>query len=311
MATVNDAALTASNGSGVTAIEGAPLSTTVATFTDANPLASPADFAGTTIDWGDGSLPTPAIVTLSGGTFSVSGTHTYADESHPTSTAYIVDDGSSKANATDAVTVNDAALTAKNGIGVPATEGASVTTTVATFTDANTAAGVADLAGTQINWGDGSLSTATVTLSGGVFNVSGTHAYAEEGPYSATALIIDDGGSTASATDLVTVADAALHATAAEILPTSIRRMSIPQRGWSHSQASPMLIPVGRRVTTRQPWTGGRWTHELSRPKRAFRPAVAPSQSAARATPARSDWRPTQPTVTITDAGSSAAPQPP
>ena len=156
MVTVNDAALIAKNGAGATAIEGAAITTTVATFTDANPAATATDFAGTMINWGDGSGPTAATVTLSGGIFSVTGTHTYADEGGQTATASILDDGGATASASDPVTVNDAALTATNGAGMTATEGTAVTTTVATFTDANPAATTADFAGTTIDWGDGS-----------------------------------------------------------------------------------------------------------------------------------------------------------
>src|SRR5207253_2229035 len=217
-ATIADAALTASNGAGFTATEGNLSATvTVATFTDANPGASAADFAGTTIDWGDGSPATAATVTLSSGTFSVTGTHTYADEGAYTATASVVDDGGATASATDAATVNDAALTASNGTGFTATEGnLSATVTVATFTDANPGASAADFAGTTIDWGDGTAaSTALVVADSGTpgqFDVTGTHTYTEENGYVATAHIADDGGATTSATDAATVNDAALTA---------------------------------------------------------------------------------------------------
>src|SRR5207253_391728 len=213
--TVYDAALTASTGAGLTATEGAPVSPTAATFSAATPGASAADFAGTTIDWGSASPATAATVTLSGGTFSVTGSHIYAEEKGYVATAHIVDDGGATASATDAATVGDAALSATNGAGLTATEGTSTgPVTVATFTDANSFSGAADFAGTSITWGDGSLATAaTVTLSGGTFSVTGTHTYAEEGAYTATASIVDDGGATASATDAATVADASLTAT--------------------------------------------------------------------------------------------------
>src|SRR5207302_721057 len=153
---------------------------TVATFTDANPGASAADFAGTTKTGGEASRATAATVTLSSGTFSVTGTHTYADEGAYTATASVVDDGGATASATDAATVHDAALSATNGAGLTATEGAPASTTVATFTDANPGASTADFAGTTIAWGDGSSSAATVTLSGSIFSVKGAHRYEEE-----------------------------------------------------------------------------------------------------------------------------------
>ena len=57
--------------------------TTSATFTDGNAAAPLSDFANTTIGWGDGttsttgSSPNPVVVSGSGGTFTVTGTHAY------------------------------------------------------------------------------------------------------------------------------------------------------------------------------------------------------------------------------------------
>ena len=57
--------------------------TTSATFTDGNPAAPLSDFVNTTISWGDGTTSTtssatdPVVITGSGGSFTVSGTHAY------------------------------------------------------------------------------------------------------------------------------------------------------------------------------------------------------------------------------------------
>src|SRR5262245_15233307 len=64
-------------GRNLSLIEGASNSVVVATFTDTDP--SPVARYNTSISWGDGTT-TAGTVTLSGGSFSVSGTHTYADE---------------------------------------------------------------------------------------------------------------------------------------------------------------------------------------------------------------------------------------
>src|SRR5207253_6619794 len=161
----------------------------------------------------------------------VTGTHTYTEENGYVATAHIADDGGSTAGATAEATDNDAALTASNGAGFAATErNLSATVTVATFTDANPGASAADFAGTTIDWGDGSPATAaTVTLSSGTFSVTGTHTYADEGAYTATASVVDDGGATASATDAATVHDAALSATnGAGLTPTEGAPASTP-----------------------------------------------------------------------------------
>ena len=63
-ATVADAALTAS-GTPVSATEGNAVTATVATFTDANPLATTADFTAT-ITWGDGTTSDGTITEKNG-----------------------------------------------------------------------------------------------------------------------------------------------------------------------------------------------------------------------------------------------------
>src|SRR5262249_60744873 len=61
-----------------------------------------------------------------------------------------------------------------------------------------------------IYWGDTSSSAGTVSYSGGIYTVSGTHTYGEEGSYSITIDVSDDGGSTTTITGTATVGDAAL-----------------------------------------------------------------------------------------------------
>jgi hypothetical protein len=101
-----------------------------------------------------------------------------------------------------------------NGFAITGTEGAALTgVTVATFSDANPNATVNDFTVT-INWGDTTTSAGTVVVTGNGFAVTGTHTYADEGSYQASVAIIDDGGSTASASTTVTVNDAALTAAA-------------------------------------------------------------------------------------------------
>ena len=97
----------------------------------------------------------------------------------------------------------DAALT-PTALPISATEGAPITATVATFTDANPNAAVGDFTAT-INWGDGHTSTGAVTEENGVFSVAGTHTYAEEGNDPISVTIADVGGSTATATNTATV----------------------------------------------------------------------------------------------------------
>ena len=72
---------------------GVPLvGTGVGSFTDGNPVATTADFTGI-IDWGDGSANSVAFFTNTGpGTFDVSGNHTYAKPGVYTVTTNVFDD---------------------------------------------------------------------------------------------------------------------------------------------------------------------------------------------------------------------------
>jgi hypothetical protein len=197
-------------GASVTATEGHAFSGTVATFTDPDTSATASEYSAA-IDWGDGSTSTGTI-SGSGGSFTVTGGHTYAEEGSFTVKVTItdVDNASNNAPPTSATaTVADAPLTAA-GANVSGVEGVSATATVATFTDADPGGKVSDYTAT-INWGDGHTSAGSVAASGKAFNVTGTHTYVEEGTYKVTVTIKDAGGATTSTTSTAKVADAALH----------------------------------------------------------------------------------------------------
>jgi PKD repeat protein len=209
---IADAALVASAAT-FTGTEGQAVSPTVATFTDANPLATTADFStgggSTTIDWGDGTSSAGTVTQTGTGRFSVSGGHTYADEGSYQVSVHVVDDGGSQATVGVSVRIADAGLTA-TGTTIVGLVNEPLSPTVATFTDANPLATTADFStgggSTTIDWGDGTSSTGTVTQTGtGQFSVSGGHTYAGLGHHVVTVTIVDDGGSVTSATSDVIV----------------------------------------------------------------------------------------------------------
>jgi Bacterial Ig-like domain (group 1) len=192
------------SGTTVSATEGASFSGTVATFSDPDTSATAGEYAAT-IEWGDGSSST-GTVSGSGGSFAVSGEHTYADEGSYTITVTTTDadNSSNSATATSSASVADAALTA-SGVSPAPVSPQSFSGTVANFTDANASSTAADFTAT-IDWGDGSpTSTGTVSGSGGSYGVSGSHTYAGTGYFTIKVHIVDDGGSTADATTQVLI----------------------------------------------------------------------------------------------------------
>ncbi|HSZ36331.1 MAG TPA: hypothetical protein VK773_04495 [Acidimicrobiales bacterium] len=226
------------------AVEGTAWSGQVATFTDTGSI-SPASYFQATINWGDGtssntsnsSSPTTPSATIggSGGSFTVSGTHTYAEETpsgapdQPTVTITdpdLVSYSSAVATVTSgkgSVVVTDAPLAPGTAAPIGPQQTNVPFTTSATFTDGNTAAPTSDFANTTITWGDGTTSTTgsttdpvVVTGSGGSFTVTGTHVYTANTandpggsePSPVTFNIVDIAGSTTTVTaNKVDVAD--------------------------------------------------------------------------------------------------------
>jgi hypothetical protein len=115
------------------------------------------------------------------------------------------------------------------GTNVSATEGALFTGTAATFTDPTTTATAAEYMA-SIKWGDGHTSAGIVSgPTGGLFTVTGSNIFAEEGPYTVTVTItdIDDTTNGATTTSTATVSDAALSASCA-VVSTSAQSFSGP-----------------------------------------------------------------------------------
>jgi PKD repeat protein len=218
MITVTDLPIVVGADKIITGIEGKPLTAQVATFTYANPNAVFADFT-TTINWGDGTSSAGILGQRADGTFTVTGTHTYVEESAPGAPYNITVDiknyGGSVATAKATAVIADAPLSSQ-GTTINAVEGLPATNvTVATFTDSNPLSEIADFTAT-INWGDGTPASAGVihifgmTPAGVTYTVTGTHTYAEEGNFQTQVTISDVGGSQTIAVGQAIVADAPL-----------------------------------------------------------------------------------------------------
>ena len=187
-------------GAAVNSIEGADFSGPVAFMSDADPLATPAEYSAS-IDWGDGTQSAATLVpwAVANGRWAVIGSHAYHEEgSFPLSVSITDFDTpyNSVGFAVQSAQVSDARLSAQ------AQQLFSLnpfTGTVATFSDADPNGIVSDYTAT-IDWGDGVTSEGSVTAFGGGFAVNGTHTYAALGPYTVQAHVCDAGGACADAT---------------------------------------------------------------------------------------------------------------
>src|SRR5579871_1642698 len=213
---VSDPNVTASGGVSVTAQEGTLSATQmVATFTDpAGAEAADGTHYSASINWGDNTAATPGSIALNGTTFTVSGSHTYAEEGSYTLTVTINHESSTAQNVTDTATVSDPNIMATGGFSVTASRGtASASQTVATFTDPAGPEGTADYSA-SINWGDGTSTTlGTISSSGTTFTVAGSHTYTVEGSYTISVTISHDASTPQTVTDPATVSNPNVTAT--------------------------------------------------------------------------------------------------
>src|SRR6202011_3368940 len=162
----------------------------VATFADTSGSHVASDYTAT-INWGDGTT-TPGTVSGSGQSFSVTGSHTYADEegdevngASPLMKVNITRTADSVViHPSGTVAVADADLLTMTSKTVGASPNQALTNvTVATFTDPYLGNVAGDFTAT-IEWGDGSTAEiGTVSGSNGSFTVTGSHSYTVNGQY--------------------------------------------------------------------------------------------------------------------------------
>lgn len=203
-ATMADADVLTAIGKNFSPPRGTPFTGAVATFTDTFAGAVAGDFTAT-IDWGDGSSTSSGTISLANGTFTVTGTHTYATSGAELVKVVIKDThGTASATASGTATPVSSTISAV-GVPVNVSTGVSVSSaTVATFTDAGGAQPVGNYKAT-IDWGDGSTSTGTISLSGSTFSVTGSHVYAAPKQWNVSIKITPTAGTAATATTTATV----------------------------------------------------------------------------------------------------------
>src|SRR5262249_6738011 len=186
---------------------GVSFTTTVATFMDSLPSAVPGDFTAT-IDWGD-MTTSAGTVSGGGGSFQVSGTHTYAGAGTFPVQVTLSDDAPGTATATVTSTAHVASGLAVTAVDFSTPEAAAFNGTVATFSHSDTAKTPASFT-TAINGGDGTAPRAgTVSGGSGSFTVSGQHTYGDEGSFTFTVTVTETGpgGATSTASGTATVSE--------------------------------------------------------------------------------------------------------
>jgi hypothetical protein len=198
---VNAAAADVLAGSGktISVVEARLFNRAVATFSDSNPTLPAGSFTAS-IDWGDRATGT-GTVSGAHGSFTVNGSHTYAEEGVYTIQVTLTEDAPGGATATVAgtCTVTDRDVLAGLGKTITATEGTAFSGTVASFSDANSSTMASGLTAI-VNWGDGTSSTGTVNGSAGSFTVSGNHTYTDEGTFTLHVTLADAAPGTATRT---------------------------------------------------------------------------------------------------------------
>jgi hypothetical protein len=194
--------IAATGGFTVNATEGTESSPqTVATFTDPDPKSTAAEYKAT-IEWGDGSSSEGTISGPTGGPFTVSGSHTYAEEGEYDIKVTITDtdDAGNTATVHSTAKVADAALHSSCAAAPVSLQAFAGPT--ATFTDDDPGGMSPPDYGATIEWGDSSSSSGTVSpgTGHGPYTVSGAHTYTTTGTFTITTTIKDAGGSQTVAT---------------------------------------------------------------------------------------------------------------
>jgi hypothetical protein len=184
---------------------------TLAIFTDDNPNGQIGDYSATVI-WEEGqSAESASIVETGPHQWAVQGSHFWQEEGVYSVHVEVQDQGGSTDSVDTPVWVYDAPLSVLAAGGtLGSIEGQPLSNVLlATFSDAADEGDVTEYTAT-INWGDGTSSAGQVAPQAGGYTVTGSHAYAGDGHYTATVQVQDIGGSVGLIAADVTIAEASL-----------------------------------------------------------------------------------------------------
>jgi hypothetical protein len=163
-------------------------------------VAPAGGFPTGTVTFADNGIALGPPQPLSNGAASLTTTALPASNRGDRLTAVYSGDNNFSASSQLILTFVDASLSA-TGVNVTVAHGITATkVTVATFTDADPD-GTASAFKANITWGDGTApSPGTISASGSMFTVAGSHTFPAPGRYLVSVAIQDSGGSTAAAT---------------------------------------------------------------------------------------------------------------
>jgi PKD repeat protein len=216
--TVNNVAPAVDAGPDATVSEGELYSLDPATFHDPGTL----DTHSAVINWGDGTTSAGSVTetpfgppgSATGLDGTVDGSHVYADNGLYTVKITVTDDDGATGENTFVVTVINADPVVDAGSNRSVLEGDLVELAPATFNDP----GTLDVHTATVDWGDGTTPDTGVisesptgppgSESGLDGTVSGSHVYADNGFYTVTVKVTDDGGGLHQDTFTVMVANA-------------------------------------------------------------------------------------------------------
>jgi PKD repeat protein len=183
MVTVSDPSVVAM-GLPVSGTINTPINAAVATFSDPGGAEVVGNYAAT-INWGDGTATSTGVISQNGGTFTVSGSHTYSTANSYTITATINHDAAPPVTVTSTATITGATPPV---VSPPPTqsaaEGLAQSLNLGSFTDQDGGPWSVD-----ISWGDGTHTTFTQIAVGSLG--SKPHTYGEEGSYTVTVAVTD------------------------------------------------------------------------------------------------------------------------
>src|SRR6266851_1177989 len=188
-ANISDPAVTAT-AINISTVANTPLTNQpVATFGDPGRPEALTDYSAT-VDWGDGGGPMPAMITLSGTTFTVSGSHTYTTPNTYMTTVVITHDMAPTVTVMGTATVTPAPLVVTPTGDQVATEGVQGSFTLGSFSDTTSNATSWQV---DVNWGDGTAHTVFTVTSQGSLS-SQPHTFPEEGSLVVTVTVTDNLG---------------------------------------------------------------------------------------------------------------------